>query len=114
MTFLDLYRTLTSFALYKLFSDENLVYPPPMDVGLDAKGEGVGKFKLIEREDEDKEEQPALTADGKRISKKDVKRSIKSIQKTGNVDGGDDDDDMQVDEPVESKPSRGRVCSPSQ
>ena len=95
LTFLDLYRTLTSFVLYKLYTDENLVYPPPMDVKLDQRGEGVGKFKLVEREnDEEKEAEQSKTVDGKRITKKDVKRGIKSIQRAGEEAAEDEDEEM--------------------
>jgi pescadillo protein len=95
LTFLDLYRTLTSFVLYKLYTDENLVYPPPMDVQLDQRGEGVGKFKLVEREaDEDRDGEQPKTADGKRITKKDVKRGIKSVQRAGEAVDEDEDEEM--------------------
>lgn len=95
LTFLDLYRTLTSFVLYKLYTDENLVYPPPMDVQLDQRGEGVGKFKLVEREaDEDRDGEQPKTADGKRITKKDVKRGIKSVQRAGEAVEEDEDEEM--------------------
>lgn len=99
LTFLDLYRTLTSFVLYKLYTDENLVYPPPMDVQLDQRGEGVGKFKLVEREGEDEGNgEVSKTADGKRITKKDVKRGIKSVQRAGDaVDENEDDDEEMAD-----------------
>lgn len=93
MTFLDLYRTLTSFVLFKLYTDENLVYPPQLDVKLDEAGQGVGKFKLVERAPE-VEAAPAETKDGKRITKKDVKKSIKSIAHAGTAEG------MEVDEEV--------------
>ncbi|KAJ9102934.1 hypothetical protein QFC20_004900 [Naganishia adeliensis] len=93
LTFLDLYRTLTSFVLFKLYTDENLVYPPQLDVKLDEAGQGVGKFKLVERAPE-VEAAPAETKDGKRITKKDVKKSIKSIAHAGTAEG------MEVDEEV--------------
>jgi len=72
LTFLDLYRTLISFVLYKLYTKENLVYPPSLDVGLDERGESVGAFKLVERKN-------AEGVEGKQISKKEVKRAIKGI-----------------------------------
>lgn len=93
MTFLDLYRTLTSFVLFKLYTDENLVYPPQLDVKLDEAGQGVGKFKLVERAPA-VEAAPAETKDGKRITKKDVKKSIRSIAHAGAAAG------MEVDEEV--------------
>ena len=103
LTFLDLYRTLTSFVLYKLYTDENLVYPPPMDVQLDQRGEGVGKFKLVEREgdDEGKDGEQPKTADGKRITKKDVKRGIKSVQRAGDAEEDEQDEDEEMADATE-------------
>ena len=72
LTFLDLYRTLISFVLYKLYTEENLVYPPPLDVELDEQGESVGAFKLIERKNVE-------GVEGKKISKREVKRAIRGI-----------------------------------
>lgn len=85
LTFLDLYRTLISFVLYKLYTEENLVYPPPLDVELDERGESVGAFKLVERN---------ITegAEGSRVSKKEVKRAIKGIR------AGVEDGDVDMDE----------------
>lgn len=84
---------MTSFVLFKLYTDENLVYPPQLDVKLDAEGEGVGKFKLVERAPEVAGEQ---VAEGKKITKKDVKKSIRSIAQQAGAQG------MEVDEDVES------------
>jgi pescadillo protein len=114
LTFLDLYRTLTSFVLYKLYTDENLVYPPPMDVQLDQRGEGVGKFKLVEREEEkDGEAEQARTADGKRITKKDVKKSIKSIQKAGTSGETEEDQEMEDVAETNDEPEEEFVHHPS-
>ncbi|KAJ9115771.1 mRNA-binding ribosome synthesis protein nop7 [Naganishia onofrii] len=91
LTFLDLYRTLTSFVLFKLYTDENLVYPPQLDVKLDAEGEGIGRFKLAERAPD---ALAATTVEGeKKITKKDVKKSIRSVAHSSAAAGG-----MQVDE----------------
>ncbi|ORX40016.1 putative ribosomal large subunit biogenesis-related protein [Kockovaella imperatae] len=85
LTFLDLYRTLISFVLYKLYTEENLVYPPPLDTELDAKGESVGALRLVEK----KEDAPAEASS--KVSKKEVKRAIKGIKST---EGTADDVDM--------------------
>ena len=46
MTFLELYQTLMGFVLFKLYSDENLVYPPPLDEEKDSQGGGFGSLML--------------------------------------------------------------------
>lgn len=99
LTFLDLYRTMTSFVLFKLYTDENLVYPPQLDVKLDQEGEGVGKFKLVERAPEVEAE---VAKDGKKITKKDVKKSIRSIAHAGAAEGMDVDEET-VDEVKEEE-----------
>lgn len=95
LTFLDLYRTLTSFILYKLYTDENLVYPPPLDVSLDERGEGVGKFRLVDKKEEEGKAEEARRADGSRVTKKDVKKSIHSLLRAGPSHGETEDAEME-------------------
>lgn len=95
LTFLDLYRTLISFVLYKLYTEENLVYPPPLDVELDERGESVGAFKLVERKNAE-----GVEGEGKKVSRKEVKRAIKGI----GVGAGDGDVEMdQADGDTEER-----------
>ena len=103
LTFLDLYRTLISFVLYKLYTEENLVYPPPLDVELDEQGENVGAFKLIERK-------IVEGVEGKAMSKREVKRAIRGIgasTEEGDVlmDEVDGNSDQQEEDFVE-RPSK--------
>ncbi|KAL7424158.1 mRNA-binding ribosome synthesis protein nop7 [Cryptotrichosporon argae] len=93
LTFLELYRTLVGFVLYKLYTDENLVYPPPLDVELDESGESVGAFRLVEQ-------RKAVGVQGdKRVSKKEVKRAIKGIAADAEGEGeGEGDVEMGEDE----------------
>jgi pescadillo protein len=93
LTFLDLYRTMTSFVLFKLYTDENLVYPPQLDVKLDEAGQGVGKFKLVERAPQ-VEAAEVEAKDGKKITKKDVKKGIRSIAQTGAHAGMEVEDEV--------------------
>ncbi|WVQ77974.1 hypothetical protein IAT38_000055 [Cryptococcus sp. DSM 104549] len=89
LTFLDLYRTMIGFVLFKLYTDENLVYPPPLDVELDEQGESVGAFRLVERK-------VAAGADGTaQVSKKAVRKAIKGIKAAGG------NADVEMDEDVE-------------
>ncbi|KAF5377665.1 hypothetical protein D9615_005259 [Tricholomella constricta] len=89
LTFLELYQTLLGFVFFKLYADAGLVYPPPLDMKKDEGGAGVGAFSLHDAS------QPAgptsgktkaVEVDGRKISSKDVRQTIKSISATsGNV-----------------------------
>ena len=93
LTFLELYRTLISFVLYKLYTEENLVYPPPLDTELQDKGESVGALRLVERKDE-------VPAEGSsKVSKKEVKRAIKGIR----ADANGETDDVEMDGKAETQ-----------
>ncbi|KAI0361729.1 hypothetical protein OH77DRAFT_1390902 [Trametes cingulata] len=90
LTFLELYQTLLGFVFFKLYTDAGLVYPPPLDVKKDEGAAGVGAFNLQEA----KAARPTTTAakskvvevDGKRVSSKDVRQTIKSIATSGSGD----------------------------
>ncbi|WWC60924.1 uncharacterized protein I303_103500 [Kwoniella dejecticola CBS 10117] len=89
LTFLDLYRTLISFTLFKLYTEENLVYPPPLDVELDERGESVGAFRLVEKKDNE-----GVESSG--VSKKAVRKAIRGIK--AGASGTDGDVDMDEEE----------------
>ena len=93
LTFLELYQTLLGFVFFKLYTDAGLVYPPPLDTKKDEGAAGVDAFSLQEAKDA----RPAATTkskvvevDGKRISSKDVRQTIKSIT-AGAADDADVD-----------------------
>lgn len=94
LTFLELYQTLLGFVLFKLYTDSGLVYPPPRDASRDDSGAGVGAFLL-----QDAKTMPAhvtiqsqeVNVDGKRISGKIIRQTIRSI--TTNVS---EDNDIHV------------------
>ncbi|WWC69278.1 uncharacterized protein I206_103216 [Kwoniella pini CBS 10737] len=94
LTFLDLYRTLISFTLFKLYTEENLVYPPPLDVELDERGESVGAFRLVEKKDNE-----GVESSG--VSKKAVRKAIRGIKANGANADVDMDEDEQADGPAE-------------
>jgi len=48
LTFLEFYQTLLGFVLYKLYTDENLKYPPIMEIDKDESAAGLDAL-LIER-----------------------------------------------------------------
>lgn len=45
-TFLDLYETLLGFVNFKLYTDEQLMYPPALDSGRDNAGAGLSALVL--------------------------------------------------------------------
>lgn len=90
LTFLELYQTLLGFVFFKLYTDVGLVYPPPMDVKKDEEAAGVGAFSLNEVPQPDAVGQtnqpgPNVDANGKKISSKDVRQTIKSIKADATV-----------------------------
>ncbi|KAG5644738.1 mRNA-binding ribosome synthesis protein nop7 [Asterophora parasitica] len=82
LTFLELYQTLLGFVFFKLYTDTGLIYPPPLDITKDEGGAGVGAFSL---QDASQSAGPSTTktkvveVDGRKISTKDVRQTIKSI-----------------------------------
>ncbi|GAA5948997.1 hypothetical protein JCM3765_003979 [Sporobolomyces pararoseus] len=95
LTFLELYQTLLGFVFYKLYTDNNLVYPPKLDDALDENGAGIGALLLEEAGakglvvDRREEEQEGEAKEKKRVYAKDVRKQIHEIQQTGSTpDGG--------------------------
>lgn len=118
LTFLELYQTLLGFVFFKIYTDAGLVYPPPLDAKKDEGAAGVGAFSL----EEAKAARPAPAAakskvvevDGKRISSKDVRQTIKSIAASGSGDAdvemstadapANEDDEEFVEDNTEEDP----------
>lgn len=109
LTFLELYQTLLGFVLFKLYTDENLVYPPRFDEAKDAAGAGVGALALTEASAAALNGTSgadagggagrtggtrALDKDGNKVSPRDVKRQIKAISsQAGPSDLAKEDDE---------------------
>ncbi|KAH9857869.1 Pescadillo N-terminus-domain-containing protein [Lenzites betulinus] len=87
LTFLELYQTLLGFVFFKLYTDASLVYPPPLDTKKDEGAAGVGAFSLQEakasRSVATASKSKVVEVDGKRVSSKDVRQTIKSIAASG-------------------------------
>ncbi|KAG6842524.1 mRNA-binding ribosome synthesis protein nop7 [Blastosporella zonata] len=92
LTFLELYQTLLGFVFFKLYTDTGLVYPPPLDIKKDEGGAGVGAFSL---QDTTKTTGPTplktktVEVDGRTISSKDVRQTIKNINATAGAPDAD-------------------------
>ncbi|KAJ7169574.1 Pescadillo N-terminus-domain-containing protein [Mycena filopes] len=108
LTFLELYQTLLGFVFFKLYTDSGLVYPPPLDAKKDEGGAGVGAFSLrtLPRRPLQLPRKPqAVEIDGRKISGKDVRQTIKTMTSADSeINGGDvdmqaaDANPMEIDE----------------
>ena len=116
MTFLELYQTLMGFVLFKLYTDENLVYPPKLDEDMDNQGAGFGSLVLkaadadvLSGKNNENAPQVAEAAsknaivrkDGKKLSARDVKRQIARLAETG----ADDDELPPLDTAEDGEPA---------
>ncbi|KAG7450348.1 uncharacterized protein BT62DRAFT_943254 [Guyanagaster necrorhizus] len=94
LTFLELYQTLLGFVFFKLYTDAGLVYPPPLDMKKYDGGAGVGAFSLQEIvQNGGASARPSLKVvdvDGRKVSTKDVRQTIKSMTTGGSgIEGVD-------------------------
>ena len=82
LTFLELYQTLLGFVFFKLFTDVGLVYPPPLDLKKLEAAAGVGAFNMQEASHSSNNpviKHKVVEIDGRKISGKDVRQTIKTI-----------------------------------
>lgn len=92
LTFLELYQTLLGFVLFKLYTDAGLVYPPPLDKQKDDGGAGVGAFSLqVASSRTGHALEQSSDIDGRKITGKDVRKTIKSIGMSSGTDVTDVD-----------------------
>ena len=100
LTFLELYQTLLSFVFFKLYTDTELVYPPPLDTKKDEGGAGLNALSL-----QDITLPPApsktISMDGHQISGKVVRQTIKTINASMETDPIDAE--MSIMEPKSSE-----------
>jgi pescadillo protein len=97
LTFLELYQTLLGFVFFKLYTDAGLVYPPPLDTQKDEGGAGVGAFSLQDANHNATSivAVKEVKVDGKKVSSKDVRQTIKHIVASAPPSG--EGDMMMVD-----------------
>ena len=113
MTFLELYQTLMGFVLFKLYTDENLVYPPKLDESLDNQGAGFGSLMLMAADadvltgkhslrpmDDAAAAEASSNAitrkDGKKLSTRDVKRQIAQLTRSQDKAEHEPEDDESM------------------
>ncbi|KAF8807561.1 pescadillo-family protein [Phlegmacium glaucopus] len=112
LTFLELYQTLLSFVFFKLYTDAELVYPPPLDMKKDEGGAGLNAITL-----QDISVPPSvppttmISLEGHRISGKDVRQTIKTINASMETDPTDAE--MSLLEPKSTEIEEDFVAHPS-
>lgn len=107
LTFLELYQTLLGFVFFKLYTDENLAYPLPLDSDKDAAGAGVGAYVLQEAVSQSTRDNASLSAtgaDGKKVSGKNVRQTIKTISLE---DPGEEETNLPTIEEVDPETETG-------
>ena len=112
LTFLELYQTLLSFVFFKLYTDAELVYPPPLDTKKDEGGAGLNALSL-----QDVTLPPSapplktISMDGHQISRKDVRQTIKTIN--ASMEPDPTDVEMSLVEPKLSEVEEDFIAHPS-
>ncbi|KAF6766356.1 pescadillo-family protein [Ephemerocybe angulata] len=106
LTFLELYQTLLGFVNFKLYTDATLVYPPPLDAKKDDTAAGVGAFSLQTAEVQVKkaaEKIKSVAVDGRTVTGKDVRQTIKSITAASGEQESGDSEMAELEENVEEE-----------
>jgi pescadillo protein len=113
LTFLELYQTLLGFVFFKLYTDVGLVYPPPLDVKKQEAAAGVGAFSLQESSQASTSAaiKGPVVFDGKTVSGKDVRQTIKALADA--APATDEDADMPVVEAAPAEAEEEFVSRPS-
>jgi pescadillo len=101
LTFLELYQTLLSFVFFKLYTDAELVYPPPLDTKKDEGGAGLNALCLQDITLPPAPPSKTISMDGHQISGKFVRQTIKTINASMETDPTDAE--MSLVEPKSSE-----------
>jgi pescadillo len=111
LTFLELYQTLLSFVFFKLYTDAELVYPPPLDTKKDEGGAGLNAISLQDISFSPVPPTKTISVDGHQISGKDVRQTIKTINASMETDTIDAE--IPLLEPKSSEVEEDFVAHPS-
>lgn len=103
-TFLEFYSTMVHFVLYKLYSDADLVYPPPIDAD---KLKGIGGLSAYVLQTKDQmpvavqPEAPAASVAAKQLSEEEINEAKKADQAVEEEDAAaaeaESVDDVELD-----------------
>lgn len=102
LTFLEFYSTLLHFVLFKLYSDADLVYPPPIDI---EKLKGIGGLSSYVLKSKEQGVNSLLPAERAEVevdnAEVETMLSTEDINKAIAADAQQDDDESAAEEPVE-------------
>ena len=111
LTFLELYQTLLSFVFFKLYTDAELVYPPPLDTKKDEGGAGLNAMSLQDISLPPFPPAKTVSVDDHQISGKDVRQTIKTIN--ASMDTDPIETEASLLEPKSSEVEEDFVADPS-
>lgn len=100
LSFLELYSTMLHFVLFKLYTDSNLVYPPPIDTDKLKSIGGLSSYVLTSKENtvegllQKKEASEEDSTEGTTLSNEEIKKAM-------DADALQEGNDAQADEQVE-------------
>lgn len=108
LTFLEFYSTLLHFILYKLYSENNLLYPPTIDVEKLKQAGGLSSYVLKQTNEETLGKQDnkgvsenGANVDASELSKEELSKAIKAdeAEQTNNEDEAVEDvEKVELDE----------------
>ncbi|RCK66793.1 Pescadillo [Candida viswanathii] len=102
LTFLEFYSTLVHFALYKLYNEAGLVYPPTIE-----KSIGLSGYVLQDKNSPLKKKEETNDEEGKNLSEQELTKAIEADKEGDDVEGEQDGvsatEDAELDEFTSTK-----------
>ncbi|TGZ83260.1 hypothetical protein EX30DRAFT_329339 [Ascodesmis nigricans] len=99
-TFVEFYTTLLGFVMFKLYTNEGLVYPPKFDEEADARGAGLRAFRL---ENKSIAALPEAEEQTKRQQREFNKR-VATLNISAIAENGEADKEEEETQPTEEQP----------
>lgn len=107
LTFLELYSTLLHFVLFKLYSDSNLVYPPPIDTDKLKSIGGLSSYVLTDKDSaaesllkSETDVQIDNSVEGTKLSNEEIQKAI-AADALQEISNGDVEEELQDVETAE-------------
>lgn len=100
-TFVEFYTTLLGFVMFKLYTNEGLVYPPKFDEEADARGAGLRAFRL------ESKGVAALPESGEQTKQqqREFNKRVATLNISAITENGEPADQTEeADEPAEERP----------
>lgn len=101
LTFLEFYSTLLHFVLFKLYTDNGLVYPPKLDTEKDKVISGLSSYILESSEEQNVLAQPVMSANSNEVATLDAKTLNSALKADDDKEEVAEDDEAENVEEVE-------------